>query len=164
MNDNNSKNITITPFDESELDAILKLFRETVRTINAADYSPEQIEAWAPEKLDRERWLRILTQNIAYVAKINGTIVGFGDATLDGTINHIYSHKDYQGKGIGTALLNALEQSLFKRGIHVVRTEASISAKPFFEKRGYKVIKTQDMVHRTGMIFRNYVMTKELRS
>ena len=163
MKQNNTELISIEPFKESDLVEILTLFRETVRTINAADYSPEQIETWAPEKLDRERWLRILSENIAYIARIDGTIVGFGDATLDGTINHLYTHKDYQGHGIGTAILKALEQALIKHGIHQAHTEASITAKPFFEKRGYTVIKSQDMVHRSGVIFRNYVMTKKLQ-
>lgn len=162
MKPNSTKTLSIVPFTESDLDEILILFRETVRTINAADYSQEQIAAWAPDVLDRNRWLLALKNNIAFVAKINDHIVGFGDATHDGTINHLYTHKDEQGLGIGTALLDALEQSLLKLGILQAHTEASISAKPFFERRGYKVTKQQDMIHRTGVVFRNYVMTKKL--
>ncbi len=162
MTQNNAREITIAPFKEADLDEILVLFRETVRSINAAHYTPEQIAAWAPDRLDRNRWLKILKTNISYVAKIGNRIVGFGDATSDGVINHLYTHKDYQNRGIATALLDLLERSLRERGVHQARTEASISAKPFFEKRGYTVIKTQDMIHRTGTVFRNYVMIKKL--
>lgn len=162
MKQNDTEPLSIVPFNESDLDEILTLFRETVRTINAAHYSSEQIAAWAPDVLDRNRWLNTLKNNITYVASINNQIVGFGDATHDGTINHLYTHKDFQGMGIGTALLNTLEQSLLKLAIQEAHTEASITAKPFFERRGYHVTKQQDMIHRTGVVFRNYVMTKKL--
>ena len=67
----------------------------------------------------------------------------------------MYVHADYQGRGIATAICNKLEQSVSGK----IVTHASVTAKPFFEKRGYKVIKEQS-VERQGVFLTNYVMEK----
>jgi len=73
-----------------------------------------------------------------------------------GYLDRLYIHKDYQGQGIATALCNRLEAD-FPAG--PVTTHAFITAKPFFESRGYRVIKEQQ-VERKGVILTNYVMKK----
>ena len=153
---------TIRKFQPSDLGQILELFRDTIHSINIRDYSKEQIAAWAPEILDREKWLHSLSNNITYVAEISGNIVGFGDANKDGYLDRLYTHKDFQGKGIATAILKKLEEELKKLGITEVFTEASITAKPFFERHGYDLVRSQEKKHRSGIIFLNYVMKKKL--
>lgn len=81
-------------------------------------------------------------------------IVGFGDIDNTGYLDRLFVHKDYQGQGIATALCNKLECSF-----DIITTHASITAKPFFESRGYKVIKEQQ-VERQGTFLTNYVMEK----
>ena len=39
-------------------------------------------------------------------------------------------------------------------------THASVTAKPFFEKRGYRVVREQQ-VSRQGILLTNYVMEKD---
>lgn len=152
----------LEPFELRYLDGVLQLFHDTVHAINAQDYSVEQINAWAPENIDRDRWVKRLTSTIAIIAKEGDNVVGFGDATVDGSIEHLYTHKDYQGYGIGSAMLHQLENLLRAQGVGQVNTEASITAKPFFERQGYQVVKSQDMLHRSGVTFRNFVMIKQL--
>ena len=40
-----------------DLDNILLLFKETIETINAKDYSYEQIRAWSNGAYKKEKWL-----------------------------------------------------------------------------------------------------------
>lgn len=61
----------------------------------------------------------------------------------------------HQGKGVATALCDRLEQVC----AGVISTHASITAKPFFEKRGYRVIREQQ-VERQGVALTNFVMEK----
>ena len=68
----------------------------------------------------------------------------------------MYVHKNYQGKGIATVICDQLESKVKENII----THASITAKPFFEKRGYKVVKEQQ-VERNGFFLKNYIMEKE---
>lgn len=152
----------IRKFEPQDLDQILELFCNTVHTINSKDYSAEQINAWAPQQLDKERWASEFTEHITYVAIKDAHIVGFGDATQDGEIDRLYTHKDFQGQGIASAILKKLEEELAALGITEVTTQASITAKPFFEKCGYAVMQSQEMKHRSGVIFLNYVMNKKL--
>lgn len=83
-------------------------------------------------------------------------IVGFGNIDNTGYLDRLFVHTDYQGKGIATAICNQLEQAV--KGD--ITTHASITAKPFFEKRGYKIVKEQQ-IERQGIFLTNYVMIKE---
>ncbi len=76
----------IRKFQDSDIDQIVSLFYETVHSVNAQDYSPEQLEAWAPKNekdIIIENWKKSMSRNITYVAEINGKIVGFSDMTHD---------------------------------------------------------------------------------
>lgn len=79
-----------------------------------------------------------------------------GQIEQTGYLDRLFVHADYQGKGIATAICDQLEQSVEGN----ITTHASITARPFFEKRGYKVVKEQQ-VERKGIFLTNYVMTKE---
>lgn len=132
-----------------------ELFYTTVHAINAADYTREQLAAWAPEQRDLESWNRSLLEHYSLVAEENHAIAGFGDISSQGCLDRLYVHKDFQRQGVATAICNALEQRI--RGNIV--THASITARPFFEKRGYTVVREQQ-VKRQGLVLVNFVMEK----
>ena len=81
-------------------------------------------------------------------------IVGFGDIDKTGYLDRLFVHKDYQRQGIASAICDELEQAV---NVNKIITHASITAKPFFERRGYKVIKEQQIT-RNGVSLTNYVM------
>ncbi|MDP5274197.1 GNAT family N-acetyltransferase [Chengkuizengella axinellae] len=154
----------IEKYKETDINGIISLFYDTVHSVNAQDYSQEQLDVWAP-KTDKESkleiWKSSLNQNISYVAKINDTVVCFSDLTITGHLYRLYVHKNEQGKGIASALVDILEVEAKRRKIEEVDTEASITAKPFFERRGYVVIKSQT-VERNHVELTNYKMVKKL--
>jgi putative acetyltransferase len=154
--------ITVRLFEERDAQAIASLFYETVHTINVKDYSAAQIEAWAPSELDGERWKIALFPTLAYVAESAGQIIGFTDMTRDGFLCHMYTHKNFQGQGVATQLLKTIETRAIQLGLKELRTEASITARPFFEKNGYICLKSQDKPH-NGQIFRNFIMQKTFK-
>ena len=43
-------------YGEEDLEEIVRLFYRTVHVVAAADYSEEQLDAWAPVEADREKW------------------------------------------------------------------------------------------------------------
>lgn len=142
-------------YKQSDCRELAELFYNTVHTVNAADYNNEQLNAWATGRVDLEAWNKSLQEHYSIVAVDNGIIVGFGDIDQTGYLDRLYVHADYQGRGIATAICNKLEQSVSGK----IVTHASVTAKPFFEKRGYKVIKEQG-VERQGVFLTNYVMEK----
>ncbi|MFN6558774.1 MAG: GNAT family N-acetyltransferase [Nostoc sp. ChiSLP01] len=145
----------------SDTQAIAKLFYDTIHEINIADYTQEQVDAWAPKNIDYEVWHKRLQVKLPYIAEDNGEIVGFGELEADGHIDCFYCHSKYQRKGIGSKLLTHLEKTAISQGIKRLYTEASITAKPFFEHQGFIVVKEQE-VERRGVWFKNYVMEKYL--
>ena len=89
-----------------------------------------------------------------------GVIVGFGSVNDDGYMHTLFVHKDFQHQGVATSLYKHLEAYARERGAKRLTSEVSITAKPFFEKRGYKVVKERQ-VERQGIFLTNYVMIKE---
>ena len=151
------KSMEIRKYQSSDLKVICELFYETINTINRYDYNNYQIKVWS----NRSNFL--LTQddffNSMYtlVAVENEKVLGYGNIDKRGYLDHLYVHKDYQGKQIATKLCDKLEQ--YCKDVKSLTVHASISAKPFFEKRGYKVIKEQS-VKVDNVYLTNYLMEK----
>lgn len=138
-----------------------KLFYDTVHTINAKDYTKEQLDAWATGNIDLEAWNHSFLEHDTLIAEMDGKIVGFADMEKTGYMDRLYVHKDHQHEGIATALINELELHARKSGIFTLETYASITAKPFFEKQGYTV-NTENKAIRNGITLINYKMVKYL--
>ncbi|TYP48148.1 putative acetyltransferase [Thermosediminibacter litoriperuensis] len=151
----------IRRYKESDLEQMLKLLYDTVHNVNIKDYSPEQVDVWAPKEPEVEKWSGFFENNICYVAEIDDKIVGFGDLTAKGYLNTLYTHKDFQRKGIGSGLLKVFEKEAINLGVSEITTEASITARPFFEKHGFECVKKQNKEFK-GMVFINFLMRKSL--
>ena len=145
----------VREYQISDCKEITELFYNTVHTVNAKDYTEEQLDVWATGQVDLEKWNQSLQEHYSIVVIENEVIVGFGDIDKTGYLDRLFVHADYQGKGIATAICNQLEQAV--QGDII--THASITAKPFFEKRGYKVVKEQQ-VERQGIFLTNFCMEK----
>lgn len=147
----------IRRYEPEDLGQITALFYDTVHAVNAADYAPEQLDAWADGAPDLDRWNGSLLAHHSLVA-VEGRdlIVGFGDIDGTGYLDRLYVHKDRQGLGIATALCDRLERAV---DAPVITTHASITARPFFEGRGYRVLREQ-RVERHGVRMTNFVMEK----
>lgn len=155
--------IKLRLYESSDCKELSELFYNTVHTINRKDYTPEQLDAWADGHVDLAAWDASFLAHHTVVAEEDGRLVGFGDMDQNGYLDRLYVHKDYQGRGIAKALCDCLEN----RGREVQKaggcftTHASITARPFFERRGYQTVKEQQVECR-GQKLTNYVMEKLL--
>lgn len=131
------------------------IFQNTVRKVNIKDYTQEQVDAWAPDFIDKEKWNKTLSEHYTFVAVKDNVIIGFGDIDDSGYLDRLYVHHDYLRQGVATLICSKLE-SMIDSDLTII-THASITAKPFFEKRGYKVVKEQ-LVKRKGVFLKNYIM------
>jgi putative acetyltransferase len=153
--------INIRKFKTEDTAALLALFYDTVHTVNAKHYPTDQLDAWAPQLPDMKRWSQRFKSSETLIAEIEGIVVGFGNLESGNTIGMLYVHKDYQGKGVAATLLRKLEKKLIKLGSKSASAEVSITARPFFEKRGYQIIR-ENRKMLNGKEFLNYVMEKQL--
>ena len=154
INSNLEDYMIIRQYEPNDCEKLANLFYNTVHAINAKDYSQQQLNVWATDKIDLEAWNKALSENYTVVAVENNIIVGFGDIDKSGYLDRLYVHKDYQRQGIATAICDKLEQAV---EVNKIITHSSITAKLFFEQRGFKVVKEQQ-VKRNGIALTNYVM------
>lgn len=152
---------TVRLYKPQDCKEIVKLFYDTVHTINSKDYSSAQLDVWAPEKIDTDTWNKSFSSTYTVIVEINNSIAGFGNLDKTGYLDRLFVHKDFQGQGVATTIADELEKYAQQHGIKVITTEASITARPFFEKRGYRVIK-QQCIERKGQTLINFLMEKGL--
>lgn len=151
-------------FKASDIDQVAQLFYDTVHTVNADHYNEEQRNAWAPPITEqfKDKLKNSLLENFSYVVEENDNIIGFGDLTKDGYLDRLFTHKNYQGKGVASLIEAKLMEDAINNGITEITTKASETARPAAEKRGFKVIKVQEKEH-NGVLLRNYVMSMKLQ-
>lgn len=146
----------IRAYQSSDCKELTELFYNTVHTVNAKDYTKEQLDVWATGQVDLKKWDQSFQEQFSFVAVDNGIIAGFGDIDQTGYLDRLYVHSGYQKKGVATAICDQLESVVQGN----IVTHASITARPFFEKRGYRIVRDQ-RVERQGIFLTNFVMVKE---
>lgn len=147
--------MTIRNYQREDCAETAALFSHTVHTVNARDYSKAQLDAWAAGADDLEKWNQRFETHYSVVAVEDGEIVGFGDIDGDGYLDRLFVHAARQRQGIASAICDTLESAARGR----IETHASITAKPFFESRGYHVVREQRFELR-GVMISNFVMEK----
>jgi putative acetyltransferase len=145
-----------------DIDAVIDVFRASVRLVASRDYTPEQVMSWAPNEIDAAAWGKRYDTRQAWVAEIEGAVAGFIELQSHGHLDMLYVHPAHQRQGVAGALLQQLEAAARELGIGRLNTEASITARPFFERRGFRLIASQTVVLR-GQELVNFRMEKRLR-
>ncbi len=148
-------------FRPEDTDQLALLFHQTVHEINRRDYSSSQCLAWSPKDIYFRDWANLCASRYTFVAEIESVIVGFGELEANGHIDCFYCHKDYQRCGVGRQIYRVIEEKAIKLGLERLFTEASITAKPFFQHLGFVIIAEQQVTCR-GETFINYAMEKFL--
>lgn len=153
--------LTIRRFQNGDESALREIFFNTIHNVNIKDYSERQVQAWAPVDYDQAAWNNRISSINPFVALLGDQIVGYADVQDDGYIDHFFCHNEYQGQGIGKALINEIFRTAEQKCLDRLYSHASITAKPFFEHFGFKEVKEQE-VHIRGQILTNFVLEKLL--
>jgi putative acetyltransferase len=153
--------VTLRPYRPDDAPALLTLFRDTIHRVNSRDYSPAQIAAWASDDIETVVWFGRFNGRYVPVAEEAGRPVGFAELEPNGHIDRVYVSADHQRRGIGRMLLDALIAEARRAGLARLFTEASITARPFFETHGFVVLAPQVVMCR-GAEFINYRMERVL--
>lgn len=151
----------VRDYREGDAEPICQLFFETVRSVNLRNYSPEQVRAWAPKTPDPASWHERMSGRHTLVADEGGEVVGFAELEEDGHLDMLYCRADAVGRGVGSLLYAAVEGRARGLGLGRISTEASITARPFFGRRGFAVLR-RNTVWREGTALTNFSMQKAL--
>ncbi len=153
--------VAVRSLRRADVPAVIEIFRASVRTVARRDYTQDQVMAWAPDEIDSATWTKRYETRQAWVAQVESEVVGFIELESQDHLDMLYVHPAHQRKGVATALLEHLELAALGRGARRLRTEASITARPFFERHGFQLIAEQTVAVR-GQSFVNYRMVKQL--
>lgn len=157
----NYSEISIRLAKISDLKEMQKMFVDTISTICKDDYSPEQIKVWTSSIENTQRWTDKLTSQYFLVADLDNKIVGYASLENSNYLDFLYVHKDYQRQGIADKLYTEIEKEAVKRKATVLNSDVSKTARPFFEKKGFKTITQQTNIIK-GVEIINYKMSKTL--
>ena len=141
--------MVIRAYRSEDCETLAQIYYDTIHTVNAADYTKAQLDAWATGNVDLAAWDAYFLARHSFVAELDGQIVGFSDMDESGYLGRLYVHKDYQGRGIGKVLCEAAEQAV---RVPKYTLHSSVTAKPFYEKLGYRAVEMRQMPRKDQFI------------
>ena len=152
--------IIIRKYIPDDAQHLANIYYYTIHNINVQDYSEDQINAWAPSSsLELTGWKKKWETIKPLVALMDNKLVGFTEFEANGHIDCFYVHHECQGFGIGSSLMNEVFNKASDLNLKRLFAEVSITAKPFFESKGFKVVTKQNIDIR-GVNLTNFIMEK----
>lgn len=129
----------IRPALIDDAEAISQVVIAGLRETNARDYSAAVIarveQSFSPASVSE-----LLARRLVLVAEGQDGIVG--TASLDGcVVRTVFVDPKHQGRGIGTALMAAVEEIAVERDIAVLKVPSSVTAQPFYANLGYTSVR-----------------------
>ncbi|QPQ54267.1 GNAT family N-acetyltransferase [Allosphingosinicella flava] len=132
----------IRPYAPADASALATLYARSVRHFGPRAYAPEQVDAWAAPPCPDRMAARCADGRTVLVAEgPDGTLLGYGDMEPDGHLDFLYTAPEGEGRGVGSALLAALEEVARAQGSARIFVEASELARPLFERRGFTLLR-----------------------
>ena len=155
-------NIRIREYCDSDIKNISTLFFETVHAVNSKDYNEKQIKAWAPQVYPDDYWRERWDENCrVIVAEKDDQIVGFAEFRSSGEVDCFYVHHQHQGIGVGTLMWSWIAKEAIRYNLDKLFADVSLTARPFFEAKGLKVVRAQTKQY-GGEEFKQFYMEKKI--
>ena len=151
----------LRPFLPADTPVLAAIFTAAIEELTGDDYSGEQQEAWASVADDEDAFGKKLAGELTLIATLRSAPVGFASLKGADHIDMLYVHPAATGKGVASALCDALERLAGGRGAKNLTVDASDNAQDFFKKRGY-VAKQRNSVTVNGEWLANTTMQKTL--
>lgn len=151
----------IRQFREEDAPALWQVYVSSIHGLASADYSPEQISAWAPDDFDPKRWADRVRELSPFIAERSGHVIGYGDVQEDGYIDHFFVAAEAARQGVGSLLMGAIHDRAAAMSIGALSAQVSLTARPFFAKWGFHVERPQTLTVR-GVTLDNFSMRKLL--
>ncbi|MBN7769300.1 GNAT family N-acetyltransferase [Marinobacter daepoensis] len=153
--------IAIRKYRIQDLSPVVRLFTDSVHELTAGAYDETQRYAWASRTPHLDTWRERLESLETLVAEEGNDLAGFISYEKDGHIDLVFTAPNYARRGIASALYHEAEVQLKALNVNELKTEASVVARPFFERHGFEVVDEQRVTVR-GAQFLRYLMRKTL--
>lgn len=151
----------LRPYLPKDAADLAYLTEVSIEDLAAEDYSADQRAAWASFVADEAAFAKRLAAQLTLVVEGEVGLIGYGSLKDNHHIDLLFVHPDRARAGVASLICEALEKLAAARGAAVATTEASDTALPFFEQRGY-VGRQRNTVMRNGEWLANTTMEKQL--
>lgn len=151
----------LRPFLAADTMALRDLFAQSIEELTGDDYDEDQRVAWAASAADAAAFAARLSGMVTLVVQVDGEYAGFASLKDNNIFDMLYVHPYFAGEGVGSALADAIEALAKGRGAKEITVEASDTAEPFFQERGYEATQ-RNMVPREDLWLTNTTMKKRL--
>lgn len=158
--------VAIRPMRDEDVRAFVEVLNASIRGLAAHHYPPEVIEDWAPILVDDTAVRRVRANSdgeIRFIAELDGQAVGIGALIPErNQLRACYVVPGAARRGVGTALVRAIEQEAQARGVCELELEASLNGEPFYARLGYESLGRDERELRTGRLMACVKMRKLL--
>ena len=152
---------TARPDDAAAIHAVhARAIRDT-----AGHYTRDEREAWVGGRTPESYLAAISGRHvvIAETGDVPPRVLGFGQLLpQEGLIEAVYVDPDARRRGIGAALVAALEREARLRGAPTLALDASLNSVPFYRALGFDVVAATEHALAPGVHLRCMVMSKPL--
>ena len=155
--------ISVRRFQRGDETALRHVFHSAVHCLASADYSPEQLHAWAPASVDAALWGQHMQNLNPFVAVADAEIVGYADIQKSGYIDHFYVSGYFPRRGVGKLLMRALHEEADRLRMRELTSNVSLTAQAFFARFGFDIVEHRSHTIR-GVTVPNALMRKWLHA
>jgi putative acetyltransferase len=151
----------------SDAEAIVRTHHDAVWNTARNHYPPEILETWAV-KLTDDNYEQVRQEiadpeMVVLIAESHAHVAGFGMIVpADEELRAVYVDPVFGRQGVGTAILNRLEETARERGVARLNVASSLNAEAFYGKHGYDVVERAAHRFRSGHEMACVRMTKHL--
>lgn len=154
--------LLVRPFRHGDEAALYRVHHDAIHRVAARDYTPEQIQAWAPDQqVDPGVWAIKMRHLRPFVAEVDGVIAGYADLQANGYIDHFFVSADFPRQGVGRRLMDRVHEEAARLGLEELTADVSKTAQPFFTHFGFEIVELRFPV-RAGVAIPNALMRKLL--
>lgn len=130
----------VRPATAADAPTSTAVLRSSIAILCAADHAndPAILERWLGNKTQASfvQWLANAS-NFVVVAELDAVVRGVGMIHASGNVRLCYVEPGFQTRGIGSAVLQSLENRALERGLAEVSLRSSLGAREFYERHGY---------------------------
>ena len=153
--------IRLRAFRREDAETLAVIFLRAIREGTAGAYTLAQQQAWANMQDAPKAWAERLESKITLVAERDGQVGGFMTLGADGYLDLAFVLPEEKGRGLAAALHDRMLHEAHLQGVTRLTTDASIVARRFFLKQGWREQAEQQLL-RDGQSLTNYRMDKRI--
>ena len=118
--------------------AIWAIHTRAIRETASSHYPPEAVAAWSA-RMTPESYVEPIEARVVLVAEDeDGRIAGYAQLhPREGIVQACYVDPDFNGRGVGRALMAAIEDEARAAGRTALLLDASLNAIPFYATLGW---------------------------